>query len=148
MQPSPAQFSSRAIRISLWLGTAALALALFIKITYELLEYEVSGVDRTILIAFANLRAPWLTGMAVNLTALGSVTLVTLISTVALCVLLILKDRIGALQLVAASVGAGILTSAIKNFIDRPRPEEVTQLIQVSGFPIRAGTRLARQPSI
>lgn len=132
----------------MWLGAAALALALFIKITYELLEYEVSGVDRTILIAFANLRAPWLTGMAVNLTALGSVTLVTLISTVALCVLLILKDRIGALQLVAASVGAGILTSAIKNFIDQPRPEEVTQLIQVSGFPIRAGTRSARQPSI
>lgn len=57
----------------MWLGAAALALALFIKITYELLEYEVSGVDRTILIAFANLRAPWLTGMAVNLTALGSV---------------------------------------------------------------------------
>jgi hypothetical protein len=28
----------------------------------------------------------------------------------------------GALQLVAASVGAGILTSTIKNYIDRPRP--------------------------
>ena len=52
---------------------------------------EVSGVDRTILIGFAQSRTPWLTVMAADLTALGSVTLVVLISTIALCVLLLLK---------------------------------------------------------
>jgi undecaprenyl-diphosphatase len=142
MQPSPAQFSPRAIKISWWLGAAALALVLFIKITSELLEHEVSGVDRTILMAFAKARTPRLTGMAVDLTALGSVTLVALISTVTLCVLLLLKDWMGALQLVAASVGAGILTGTIKNFIDRPRPEVVTQLVQVSGFSYPSGHSL------
>jgi len=79
----------------------------------------------------------------VDLTALGSVTLVVLISTIALCVLLLLKDRMGALQLVAASVGAGILTTSIKNYIDRPRPEVVTQLIQVSGLSYPSGHSLA-----
>ena len=143
MQPSPAQFSSRVTQVSWWLGAAALVFALFIKITSELLEHEVSGLDRTILIGFAKARTPWLTVMAVDLTALGSVTLVVLISTVALCVLLLLKDRMAALQLVAASVGAGILTSAVKNYIDRPRPEEVTQLIQVSGFSYPSGHSLA-----
>jgi undecaprenyl-diphosphatase len=143
MQPSPAQFSARTIKISWWLGTASLAFALFIKITSELLEHEVSGVDRTILIGLAKTRTPWLTVMAVDLTALGSVTLVVLISTIAVCVLLLLKDRMGALQLVAASVGAGILTSTIKNYIDRPRPEVVTQLIQVSGFSYPSGHSLA-----
>ena len=128
MQPSPAKFSARAIKASWWLGTASLAFGLFIKITSELLEHEVSGVDRTILIGFAKARTPWLTVVAVDLTALGSVTLVVLISTIALCVLLLLKDRMGALQLVAASVGAGILTTTIKDYIDRPRPEVVTQL--------------------
>ncbi len=102
-----------------------------------------SGVDRTILIGFAKARTPWLTVVAVDLTALGSVTLVVLVSTIALCVLLLLKDRVGALQLVAASVGAGILTTTIKNYIDRPRPEVVTQLIQVSGFSYPSGHSLA-----
>jgi len=73
----------------------------------------------------------------------GSVTLVVLISTIALCVLLLLKDRMGALQLVAASVGAGILTTTIKNYIDRPRPEVVPQLIQVSGLSYPSGHSLA-----
>ena len=62
MQPSPAKFSARAIRASWWLGMASLAFGLFIKITSELLEHEVSGVDCTILIGFAKARTPWLTG--------------------------------------------------------------------------------------
>jgi len=83
MQPHPAKFSARAIKASWWLGTASLAFGLFIKITSELLEHEVSGVDRTILLGFAKGRTPWLTMVAVDLTALGSVTLVVLISAIA-----------------------------------------------------------------
>ena len=41
MQPSPAKFSARAIKASLWLGTGSLAFTLFIKITSELLEHKV-----------------------------------------------------------------------------------------------------------
>jgi hypothetical protein len=99
----PAKFSARAMKASWWMGMASLAFGLFIKITSELLEHEVSGVDRTILIGFAKARTPWLTVVAVDLTALGSVTLVVLVSTIALCVLLLLKDRMGALQLVASA---------------------------------------------
>ena len=90
-----------------------------------------SGVDRTILFGFAKARTPWLTVMAADLTALGSVTLVVLVSSIALGVLVLLKDQMGALQLVAASVSAGILTTIIiiKNYIGHPRPEVVTQLI-------------------
>jgi undecaprenyl-diphosphatase len=143
MQPSSAKFSARAIKVSWWLGTASLAFGLFIKITSELLEHEVSSVDRMILIGLAKARTPWLTVVAVDLTALGSVTLGVLVSTIALCVLLLMKDRMGALQLVAASVGAGILTTTIKNYIDRPRPEVVTQLIQFSGLSYPSGHALA-----
>ncbi len=142
MQPGPAKFSARAIKASWWLGTALLAFGPFIKITSEPLEHEVSGVDRTILIGFAKARTPWLTVVAVDLTALGSVTLV-LISTIVLCVLLLLKDRMGALQLVAASVGAGILTTTIKDYIDRARPEVVTQLVELSGLSYPSGHSLA-----
>jgi undecaprenyl-diphosphatase len=143
MQPSPAKFSAPAIKASLWLGTASLAFALFIKITSELLEHEVSSVDLMILISVAKARTPWLTVVAVDLTALGSVTLVVLISTIAFCVLLLLKDRMGALQLVAASVGAGILTTTIKAYIDRARPEVVTQLVEVFGLSYPSGHSVA-----
>ena len=71
---------------------------------------------------------------AVDLTALGSVTLVVLFSTIAFCVLLLLKDLIGALQLLAASVGAGILTSTIKGYIDRARPEVITRLVEGANY--------------
>src|ERR1700688_4084672 len=79
MQPSPAKFWARAIKASWRLGTASRAFALFINITSELLEPEGVGVDDTILVCFAKARTPWLTLVAVDLTALGSVTLVVLI---------------------------------------------------------------------
>jgi undecaprenyl-diphosphatase len=143
MQPSPAKFSARAIKASLWMGTASLAFAFFIKITSELLEHEVSSVDRTILIGVAKARTRWLTMVAVDLTALGSITLVVLISAIALCVLLLLKDRMGALQLAAASIGAGVLTTTIKDYIDRARPEVVIQLVEVSGLSYPSGHSVA-----
>jgi undecaprenyl-diphosphatase len=72
-------------------------------------------------------------------TALGSVTLVVLFLAFTLLVLLVLRDRMGALQLLAASAGAGILTLATKNIIERIRPEEAQQLIVVSGFSYPSG---------
>lgn len=55
----------------------------------------------------------------------------------------VLKDRMGALQLVAASVGAEILTTTIKDYIDRARPEVVTQLVEVSGLSYPSGHSLS-----
>jgi undecaprenyl-diphosphatase len=132
-------FSSRAGRRSLWLGGAALAFGLFVGITKELLEGDVGAMDSAILLAMAKKRTPWLTMAAVDVTALGSITLVVLFSAFTLLVLLVLRDRLGALQLLAASVGAGILTSVTKNIIERIRPEEVQQLIVVSGFSYPSG---------
>jgi undecaprenyl-diphosphatase len=132
-------FSARAGRLSLWLGGAALALLIFVRITRELIEGDVSALDRTILLAVARTRTPWLTIAAVDVTALGSTTLVILFSAFTLVVLLVLRDRLGALQLLAASAGAGILTIVTKDFIERIRPEQAQQLIVVSGFSYPSG---------
>src|SRR6202162_283118 len=131
--------SARAGRISLWLGGAALAFGMFVRITRELIEGDVSAMDNAILFAVAKKRTPWLTITAVDVTALGSITLVVLFSAFTLVVLLVLRDRMGALQLLAASAGAGILTLVTKNFIERIRPEEAQQLIVVSGFSYPSG---------
>ena len=135
--------SGRAGHLSLWLGGAALALLAFVRITRELIEGDVGAVDRAILLAVARTRAPWLTVAAIDVTALGSITLVALFSAFTLVVLLVLRDRIGALQLLAASAGAGILTMVTKNVIERIRPEEAQQLIVVSGFSYPSGHSLS-----
>jgi len=142
MQLSPLRFSAREKRLSLWLGAASLSFGIFVKITSELLEHEVRGLDSSILIAVGKMRRPWLTGVAVDVTALGSITLVALISAIALCILLSLKDRPAAWQLLLTSVGAGIWTGITKNIIERARPEDVTRLVQVSGFSYPSGHSL------
>jgi len=136
-------FPARTGRLSLWLGGAALALFAFVRITREYIEGDVGAMDRTIALAVARMRTPWLTIAAIDVTALGSITLVILFSAFTLVVLLVLRDRIGALQLLAASAGAGILTTVTKNLIERIRPEEAQQLIVVSGFSYPSGHSLS-----
>jgi len=131
--------SAGAGRLSLWLGGAALAFGMFVRITRELSEGDVGAMDSAILLAVARRRTPWLTITAVDVTALGSITLVVLFSAFTLVVLLVLRDRLGALQLLGASVGAGILTLVTKNIIERIRPEEAQRLIVVSGFSYPSG---------
>ena len=53
---SRALFSARAGRISLWLGGAALAFGMFVRITRELIEGDVSAMDNAILLAVARKR--------------------------------------------------------------------------------------------
>jgi undecaprenyl-diphosphatase len=132
-------FSARAGRLSLLLGGAVLAFGTFVRITRELIEGDVGAMDSAILLAAAKRRTPYLTTAAVDVTALGSITLVVLFSAFTLLVLLVLRDRLGALQLLAASVGAGILTLVTKNIIERIRPAEVQQLVVVSGFAYPSG---------
>src|ERR1700687_710775 len=131
--------SAGAGRLSLWLGGAAFAFLAFVRITRELIEGDVGAMDSAILLAVAKKRTPWLTTAAVDVTALGSITLVVLFSAFTLVVLLVLRDRLGALQLLAASAGAGILTLVTKKIIERIRPEEAQQLIVVSGFSYPSG---------
>jgi undecaprenyl-diphosphatase len=142
MQLRPPHFLAHEKSSLMWLGAAALAIGIFIKITSELLEHEMRGIDSSILTAIATMRRSWLTGVAVNVTALGSLTLVALISAIALCIFVSLEDHSAAWQLLLNSVGAGIWTIITKNLIERARPDEVTHLVQVSGFSYPSGHSL------
>jgi undecaprenyl-diphosphatase len=126
-------------RLFLTLGGAALALLIFVRITRELMEGDVAATDRAFLLTVARVRTPWLTAAAVDITALGSVTLVVLFTAFALVVLLVLRDRMAVCQLLAAATGAAILTIATKDSIERMRPEEIPRLIAVSGFSYPSG---------
>lgn len=127
-------FSARVGQLCLWWGGVLLAFGTFAVITRELIEGEVNSMDRGILLRVAKIRTSSLTRSAVDVTDLGSSTLVVLFSVFTLLVLLVLRDRWGAFQLLTASAGAGILTFVTKNIIERVRPAEGQQLIVVSGF--------------
>ena len=140
----PSRLASRWVRLFFWLGLAAVATSGFIEITGEMLEGpKVEEIDVKVLTTLARHRTPWLNGAAAELTALGSATLVTLISLVTLVVLLLSGDRFGAVQLVAASAGAGLWMLLAKGTIERARPDVVPHLVQVAGFSYPSGHSMA-----
>ncbi len=122
-----------------WLGAAALALGVFLRITRELIEGELGRGDSSILREVAKARNPWLTIAAVDITSLGSVTIVTLLTVLALAILIRMGDRIGALQLLASSAGAGMLTLGTKLLVERVRPAVAQQLVTATGFSYPSG---------
>ncbi len=144
MTPNRSFLTERMIRVAAWSGAIALAVGAFLIITHETIsEREGATIDRAILLGVARLRTPRLNGVMVDLTALGSPTLVTLFTVVTFAILLVLRDRRGALHLAVASVGTWIWTSATKNLIEKARPTEVEHLVQVSGYSYPSGHSLA-----
>jgi undecaprenyl-diphosphatase len=138
------QLSPRLTRLAFWIGGAALAFAVFLRITDALLDpTSHQPLDEAMLTSVAGLRVGWLNAVAVDVTALGSHTLVVLHSVLAFAILLLLRDRRAALQLAAASVGAGLLTLFTKGFIERSRPQVVPRLVDVSGFSYPSGHSLS-----
>ncbi len=130
-------------RMLFWLALFALASGVFLKITDELLEPSaMDAFDKGALRIVASIRTPWLNGIAVDITALGSITLVSLHTGIALLFLIGVRDRAGATQLLCGSAGAGLLTIATKSFIERARPEVIPQLVDVVGFSYPSGHSL------
>jgi undecaprenyl-diphosphatase len=130
------------VRSFFWIGLTALAFGVFIDITKDMLEGEVGFLDQSILLAIGKIRAPWMTVAAVDLTALGSVTLVCLFSAFTVITLLMLHDKAGTLQLLSALGGASLWTALTKHTIERTRPEVIPHLVEVSGYSYPSGHSL------
>jgi len=95
--------------------------------------------DLWVLAEVAEWRTPLLNVVFINLTALGSTTLIALHTLVAFALLMATKDKIGALQLVIASAGAETLTQLTKGFIERPRPTAIEPLVEAFGYSFPSG---------
>jgi undecaprenyl-diphosphatase len=121
------------------LGVAFLALGIFIRITQELLEYEVDAIDLVIILKVVAARSSWLNGVMRDVTSLGSVTLVVLFSIIAVAVFASLRKWRSALQVCAASVGSSLWTVIAKGSIERARPQAILQLVKASGYSYPSG---------
>lgn len=127
------------------LVTALVAYFLF-ELTGEVLEGETRAFDEGVLLM---LRAPsdpslpigpaWLTKMMVDITALGGVTVLTLLVT-SVVVYLALRRKFRTAAFVTVSIlGGWALSSAMKIGIARPRPEVVQHLVEVTDMSFPSG---------
>ena len=115
----------------------------FVKFVSEVAEGDTMAIDRALLLALrtsdpsVSAGPSWLgTGM-IQLTALGSGTVLWVVTALAAGYLLTARKPTSAAFLVIA-VGAGMaLNSLLKDLFVRPRPELVTHLVQVqtTSFP-------------
>ena len=104
----------------------------------------VSGLDRALLLAFRVPGHPelaagsrWLQESARDITALGGFTVLTLVSGLALVVMLMRGRRREALVFAATVTLAQVLSVLLKDWIERPRPMLVSHLdlVYSSSFP-------------
>src|SRR5215207_8095507 len=116
----------------------------FARLVDEVVQGETRAFDEAVLLVLRdriNLSDPigpaWLQIMFRDITSLGGHAVVTLI-TLAVIGYLLMDGKRGAALLVLASVGGGaVLSSLLKLGIDRPRPDLVAHLVEVStaSFP-------------
>lgn len=132
-----------AVTLSAWL---------FVAIADEVAEGDTGAFDRTLLLALRNPADPtdpigpaWLEIAARDLTTLGGFAVIGLITTVAVAFLL-LTGRKGAAALTVLSIGGGtLLSTALKQWFDRPRPDLVPHVVDVytTSFPSGHATMTA-----
>ena len=139
MRALPRSYVAVLVRV----GAALLAIGAFVALTHELVERDVDAFDRALLLAVATVRRGWLNGAAVDVTALGSATVLTAWAIFGVLVLIALRRRAAAIQLLLASTGAALLTTIAKHVIERQRPSVVPRLVDVTGFSYPSGHSLA-----
>lgn len=126
------------------LGLSFLILGLFIKLTYELHdEKEINLLDKSILNFILSIRSHALSAHAIDITALGSFSVLTIFTLFAVISFLAMNDHLAALQLTMTTVGSGFLSRLLKNLIGRERPSEIPLLVEAEGFSYPSGHSLA-----
>lgn len=130
-------------RWALSAAIATVALGAFVKITSELREGELDELDRAVLEGVVALRVPRLDASAIDLTALGSSTVLTLVWMIASVLFLLGRDLRGCLQLLLTAAGAALWTTLLKQVLERERPALALRLIETSGFSYPSGHSLA-----
>jgi undecaprenyl-diphosphatase len=126
------------------LAIAAAFIGSFIELTAELYdEKTIRLIDKEVLLFIEDLRKPLLNGMAVDFTAMGSFTVIALLTALGLLIFYYLNRKKDMLYLFLGSVGSALLSSAFKNLLSRKRPTEVTRLVDVTSFSYPSGHSLS-----
>ena len=141
------------LRFLTWLGSHELGLLLavagiamgvliFAEIADQVVDGGTQKLDRALLLSMRHpdgtpLGQPWVQESARDITALGSVTLLSLL-TIGVCGFLALDNRKHMALFMAGGVASGLIISTLlKHIFDRPRPDIVPYAVYVAttSFP-------------
>jgi len=123
-------------------------LAAFLKLGSEVAELELDALDRAVLASLRDphgtpVGPPWLARAMLDVTALGSGTVATIVTTIAVLYLALARRRALALVVAIAAIGAWGVMALAKGFYARPRPD-VTQAIDLAtGLSFPSGHTIA-----
>jgi undecaprenyl-diphosphatase len=102
----------------------------FVELADEVAEGEVAAVDRRILLAMRTaddatdpIGPPWFEELVRDMTALGSLGVLTLVVAAVCGFLWLQRNRMAVAYVLIAVLGAMLLSSTLKSFYNRPRPD-------------------------
>jgi undecaprenyl-diphosphatase len=102
-------------------------------------DLDAQRLDAAAAAWFKALRGPALTQAMIDLTALGSVSVLVVVSILVLGALAIARDGFRTLHFVAVGLGAMVIPSLLKALFDRPRPEFADRLVMVGELSFPSG---------
>jgi undecaprenyl-diphosphatase len=130
----------------LLLFLAATALFAFGQIAAAVIEGDTRGFDEAVMRSLRTagdladpIGPPWLEEGVRDLTALGSIVVLTLLTIAVLGFLLIDGKRATALYVLVAVGGGALLSTLAKTLFARPRPELVAHLVEVTSYSFPSG---------
>ncbi len=125
---------------------AAGLIVTFAAITEELVEGDLHGFDRAVLLALRHADDPakplgplWLQVAARDVTSLGSPAVLTLITVAALGFLALKRQWKAALFILVSICGGTAVSFALKDLIQRPRPDFVAAVAQTQTYSFPSG---------
>ncbi|HEY0447228.1 MAG TPA: phosphatase PAP2 family protein [Allosphingosinicella sp.] len=135
------RIDSRILAVFLLLAAASFA---FVKLASEVMEGDTLAFDRWLLQGLRNTSNPsvpagpgWLQEVMIDVTALGGVSVLTIITVLAAGYLLAVRKVTTAAFLTAAIAGGALLSTLLKFGFARARPDLVAHLVEVdtASFP-------------
>lgn len=128
---------------------AAGALFAFFRLASEIMEGETFALDRWLLQALRSTADPsvpagpgWLRLAMVDITALGGVSVLTLLTVIATGYLIAARKPATAAFLVASVTGGAMASTLLKLGFARPRPDLVGHLVEVHSLSFPSGHAL------
>lgn len=121
-------------------------LFLFATLTGEVLEGDTHALDQAVLVALRQAADPaqtigpfWLSHAVKDITALGGVTVLSLMTMLATAYLLLARRFSIAIFMAGSIFGGWLVSSTLKVLIGRPRPDIVPHLVDVSDLSFPSG---------
>lgn len=138
-------FNTKNLRLLLMTAGVIIALFAFEEVVDDVFsdpmegDYEAQVFDQTLSAWVNKIQTPSLTQVMIDITALGSVSVIVVLFCILASVLITFRDFKGLLYLSTVLIGAGIWPTVLKTYYQRSRPLDVNHLVNVLDLSFPSG---------